>query len=163
MHWYSRRDFVKNASIALAGNRTRWFQGAAEQIDLKECVLVTSQNPTPREVKALTVLSEESYKRSGLTWKLQSSKRATAPVTIYAGLASSMVGWGRGRMPQRLLSMDMSGDVRNTSRKRRHRTLDNHCRQRRTRSALWCGSTAPPDRLWPANSNHRARPAAYTQ
>ena len=90
MHSYSRRDFVKNASIVLAGNRTRWFQGAAERIDLKDCVLVTSQNPTPREVKALTVLSEESYKRSGLTWKLQSSKRATASVTIYAGLASSI-------------------------------------------------------------------------
>ena len=90
MHRYSRRDFVKNASIALAGNRARWFQGAAGRIDLKECVLVTSQNPTPREIKALTVLSEEAYKRSGLTWKLQSSNRATAPVTIYAGLASSM-------------------------------------------------------------------------
>src|ERR1700691_4779903 len=90
MHRYSRRDFVKNASIALAGNRARWFQGAAGRIDLKECVLVTSQNPTPREIKALTVLSEEAYKRSGLTWKLHSSNRATAPVTIYAGLASSM-------------------------------------------------------------------------
>src|ERR1700677_4925337 len=90
MHRYSRRDFVKNASIALAGNRARWFQGAAGRIDLKECVLVTSQNPTPRELKALTVLSEECYKRSGLTWKLQSSANSTAPVTIYAGLASGL-------------------------------------------------------------------------
>src|ERR1700677_4927268 len=92
MHSYSRRDFVRNASIALAGHRARWFQEAAPagRLDLKECVLVTSQNPTLREVKALTVLSEESYKRSGLTWKVQSSYRGTAPVTIYAGLASSM-------------------------------------------------------------------------
>jgi hypothetical protein len=92
MHWYSRRDFVKNASITLAAHRAHWFQGAtqAEQIDLKECVLVTSQNPTPRERKALTVLSEECYKRSGLTWKVQSPGKSTAPVTIYAGLASSM-------------------------------------------------------------------------
>src|SRR3984885_9270297 len=96
MNAYSRRDFVKNASIALAGHRARWFQEAppAERIDLKECILVTSQNPTPREVKALTVLREESYKRSGLTWKVQSSYRGTAPVTIYAGLASSMAKLG---------------------------------------------------------------------
>ena len=92
MHWYSRRDFVKNASIALAGHRAPWFQEAASagHIDLKECTLVTSQNPTPREVKALAVLREESYKRSGLSWKQQSSDRATAPVTIYAGLAPSL-------------------------------------------------------------------------
>jgi hypothetical protein len=94
MYRYSRRDFVKNASIALAGNRARLFQGAAERIDLKECVLVTSQNPTPREVKAHTVLSEESYKRSGLTWKLQTPNKATTTVTIYAGLASSMAKLG---------------------------------------------------------------------
>src|ERR1700733_11341970 len=88
MHWYSRRDFVKNASITLAAHRAHWFQGAtqAEPIDLKECVLVTSQNPTPRERKALTVLSEECYQRSGLTWKVQSPGKSTAPVTIYAGL-----------------------------------------------------------------------------
>jgi hypothetical protein len=94
MYRYSRRDFVKNASIALAGNRARLFEGAAERIDLKECVLVTSQNPTPREVKAHTVLSEESYKRSGLTWKLQTPNKATTTVTIYAGLASSMAKLG---------------------------------------------------------------------
>jgi hypothetical protein len=96
MYSWSRRDFVKNASIALAGHRAPWFQeaAAAERIDLKECILVTSQNPTPREVKALTVLREESYKRSGLTWKLQSSSRATAPVTIYAGLSSAMAKLG---------------------------------------------------------------------
>jgi hypothetical protein len=92
MHWYSRRDFVKNASITLAAHRAHWFQGstAANQINLKECVLVTSQNPTPREVKALAVLSEECYKRSGLTWKVQPFANSTAPVTIYAGLASSL-------------------------------------------------------------------------
>src|ERR1700685_3043714 len=92
MHSYSRRDFVKNASLTLAAHRAHWFQEstAANQIDLKECVLVTSQNPTPRELKALTVLSEECYKRSGLTWKLQSSGKSTASVTIYAGLASSI-------------------------------------------------------------------------
>ena len=96
MHWYSRRDFVRNASITLAAQRAHWFQGAtpAQPIDLKECVLVTSQNPTPREVNALTVLSEESYRRSGLTWKLQSSYKVTATVTIYAGLASSMARLG---------------------------------------------------------------------
>src|SRR3984885_15962501 len=96
MHWYSRRDFVKNASITLAAHRAHLLQGAtpAERIDLKECVLVTSQNPTPREVKALAVLREESYRRSGLTWKVQSSYRGTAPVTIYAGLASSMAKLG---------------------------------------------------------------------
>src|SRR5258708_299051 len=92
MHWYSRRDFVKNASLALAAHRSYWFQGStpAEQIDLKECVLVTSQNPTPRELKALTVLAEECYKRSGLTWKVRPSGKSAAPVTIYAGLASGM-------------------------------------------------------------------------
>src|SRR6202007_1812171 len=92
MHCYSRRDFVKNASITLAAHRAHWFQGAtpSEQFNLKECVLVSSQNPTPRELKALTVLSEECYKRSGLTWKVQSSGKSTAPVTIYAGLGSSM-------------------------------------------------------------------------
>src|ERR1700734_3300090 len=96
MHPYSRRDFVKNASIVLAGHRARWFQETtpAERIDLKECVLVTSQNPTSREVKALTVLREESYRRSGLTWNVQSSYRGTTPVTIYAGLASSLAKLG---------------------------------------------------------------------
>ncbi len=92
MHWYSRRDFVKGASFTLAAQRAHWFQGATPgaPIDLKECVLVTSPNPTPRETKALTVLSEECYKRSGLTWKVQSTGKNTAPVTIYAGLASSL-------------------------------------------------------------------------
>jgi hypothetical protein len=96
MHWYSRRDFVKNASFTLAAHRVHWFQGAtaAERIDLKECVLVTSPNPAPRELKALTVLAEESYKRSGLSWKMQSSSKATAPVTIYAGLATSLAKIG---------------------------------------------------------------------
>ena len=92
MHWYSRRDFVKHASITLAARRAHWFQGAtpAQPVDLRECVLVTSQNPAPREVKALTVLSEECYKRSGLTWKVQSPGKSTAPVTIYIGLASGL-------------------------------------------------------------------------
>ncbi len=89
MHWYSRRDFVKNASFTLAAHRVHGFQEAT-RIDLKECVLVTSPNPAPREVKALTVLAEESYKRSGLSWKVRSSSKATAPVTIYAGLAASL-------------------------------------------------------------------------
>src|ERR1700677_822864 len=86
--WYSRRDFVKNGSIALAGTRAGWFQGAAssELIDLKDCVLITSQNPTRREVKALTVLTEEVAKRSGLRWKTQ----GIASVTIYAGLAPGL-------------------------------------------------------------------------
>ena len=85
---YSRRDFVKNASIALAGSQRRWFQGAAssELIDLKDCVLVTSKNPTRREVKALMVLAEETAKRSGLRWKTQ----GTAAVTIYAGLTTGL-------------------------------------------------------------------------
>src|ERR1700688_604092 len=102
MHWYSRRDFVKNASITLAAHRAHWFQGAtpAARIDLKECVVVPSQNPAPRELKALTVLSEECYKRSGLTWKVQSSGKSTAPVTIYAGLASSL-----GKMGPRIQSV----------------------------------------------------------
>src|SRR5277367_1263867 len=105
MHWYSRRDFVKNASITLAAHRAHWFQGAtpAERIDLKECVLISSQNPTTRELKALTVLSEECYKRSGLTWKVQSSGKSTAPVTIYAGLSSSM-----GKMGSRTQSVAAS-------------------------------------------------------
>jgi hypothetical protein len=92
MHWYSRRDFVKNASIALAGRGSRWLQTAApaNQIDLKNCVLVTSQNPTPRERKALTVLAEEAAKRSGLAWPVQSPAKSTASVTIYAGLASGL-------------------------------------------------------------------------
>lgn len=92
MHWYSRRDFVKNASIALAGSRSRWFQGAthSDQIDLEDCVLVTSPNPTPREVKALAVLAEEAAQRSGLTWKVQPSSKRTAAVTIYVGLASGL-------------------------------------------------------------------------
>ncbi len=91
-HWYSRRDFFKNGSIALAGTRGRWFQGAAssELIDLKDCVLITSQNPTRREVKALTVLTEEVAKRSGLRWKTQ----GTASVTIYAGLAPGLAKLG---------------------------------------------------------------------
>ncbi|HET6215757.1 MAG TPA: hypothetical protein VFE27_01985, partial [Acidobacteriaceae bacterium] len=89
MHWYSRRDFVKNASFTLAAHRVHRFQETT-RIDLKECALVTSPNPAPREVKALTVLAEESYKRSGLSWKVQSSSKATAPVTIYAGLAASL-------------------------------------------------------------------------
>jgi hypothetical protein len=90
MHCYSRRDFVKNASIVLAGHRSHWFQGslAKDQIDLKDCVLVTSQNPTPRETKALAVLAEEAYKRCGLDWKVQS--KSTASVTIYAGLATGL-------------------------------------------------------------------------
>ena len=73
---HSRRDFVKNASIALAGHRSRWLQVAApaNQIDLRDCVLVTSQNPTLREMKALTVLAEEAAKRSGLAWQVQSFK-----------------------------------------------------------------------------------------
>jgi hypothetical protein len=98
MHWYSRRDFVKNASVTLAAHRAHWFQGAApaEPIDLKECVLATSRNPSPRELKALAVLSEECYKRSGLTWKMQSPGKNTAPVTIYAGLVSGLGKWGRG-------------------------------------------------------------------
>src|ERR1700730_3838054 len=92
MHWYSRRDFVKNASFALAAHRAHWFQGTkpSEPIDLKECVLVTSQNPTPRELKPLTGLAGECHNRSGLTWKVQSSSKSSAAVTIYAGLASGM-------------------------------------------------------------------------
>jgi hypothetical protein len=95
---YSRRDFVKNASIVVAGHRSRWFQGAihGDQIDLKDCVLVTSPNPTPREVKALTVLAEEAVKRCGLSWQRQTSPKNTATVTIYAGLASSL-----GKLGQR--------------------------------------------------------------
>lgn len=90
--WYSRRDFVKNGSIALAGSRARWFQGAASDalIDLKDCVLITSKNPTRREAKALTMLAEETAKRSGLTWKTQGS----ATVTIYAGLATGLARLG---------------------------------------------------------------------
>src|ERR1700742_4365765 len=92
MDWYSRRDFVKNASIVLAADRVHWFQASVggQRIDLKECVLVTSPNPSPRELKALTVLSEECSKRSGLTWKVQSSGQHTAPVTIYAGTAAGL-------------------------------------------------------------------------
>jgi hypothetical protein len=100
MYWYSRRDFVKNASITLAAHRAHWFQSTvARQIDLKECVLVTSPDPTPRELKALTILSEECYKRSGLTWKVQSSGKSTAPVTIYAGLASGLGKLGPRAQP----------------------------------------------------------------
>ncbi len=101
MHWYSRRDFVKNGSLTLAAHRAHWFQGAApaQPTDLKECVLVTSQNPGPREVKALAVLSEECYKRSGLTWKVQSQGKSTAPVTIYAGLASGLERMGPRTRP----------------------------------------------------------------
>jgi hypothetical protein len=93
---HSRRDFVKNASIALAGHRSRWLQVAApaNQIDLKNCVLVTSPNPTLREKKALTILAEEAAKRSGLAWQAQSSPKSTASVTIYAGLASGLAKLG---------------------------------------------------------------------
>jgi hypothetical protein len=99
MSVYSRRDFVKNASIAVAGHRAHWFQGATrtDAIDLKDCVLVTSPNPTPREVKALTVLSEEAAKRCGLSWQRQTSGKSTAPVTIYAGIAS-----GQGKLGPRM-------------------------------------------------------------
>jgi hypothetical protein len=92
MFVYSRRDFVKNASFAIAGHRSLLFQGAARgnEIDLKDCVLVTSPNPTPREVRALTVLAEEAAKRCGLTWQRQTTGKSTAPVTIYAGLASGL-------------------------------------------------------------------------
>ncbi|HEX4485190.1 MAG TPA: hypothetical protein VH088_02925, partial [Terriglobales bacterium] len=108
MHWYSRRDFVKGASFTLAAQRAHWFQGATPgaPIDLKECVLVTSQNPTPREVKALTILSEECYKRSGLTWKVQSAGKSTAPVTIYAGLASSL-----GKVGPRIQSLGSNSET----------------------------------------------------
>jgi hypothetical protein len=90
--WYSRRDFVKNASIALAGSRTHWFQGASAsgRIDLKDCVLVTSRNPAPREAKALVVLTEEVAKRSGLQWKTRDASLGNARVTIYAGLAAGL-------------------------------------------------------------------------
>ena len=54
------------------------------------------------------------------------------------------------------------GNVRDPCRKRRRRALDSHCRQRRARSALWCGSTPPPDRLWPANRGRRAAACLYT-
>src|ERR1700721_1261555 len=93
---HSRRDFVKSASIAIAGHRSRWLQAAApaNQIDLKDCVLVTSQNPTSRESKALTVLAEEAAKRSGLGWQGLSSSKSTAAVTIYAGLASGLAKLG---------------------------------------------------------------------
>jgi hypothetical protein len=96
MHRYSRRNFVKNASIVLAGHRSLSLQAAApgNEIDLKDCVLVTSQNPTPREKKALTVLADEAAKRSGLTWQVQSSSKNTASVTIYAGLASGLAKLG---------------------------------------------------------------------
>jgi hypothetical protein len=108
MHWSSRRDFVKNASITLAAHRAHWFQGAtpAQPIDLKECVLVTSQNPAPRELKALAVLSEECYKRSGLTWKVQSPGKSTAPVTIYIGLAS-----GLGKVGPRTQSVESTPET----------------------------------------------------
>jgi hypothetical protein len=104
---HSRRDFVKNASIALAGHRSRWLQAAApaNQIDLKDCVLVTSQNPTPRERKAMTVLAEEAAKRSGLTWQVQSSSKSTAAVTIYAGLAS-----GLSKLGPRMRTVAVAGE-----------------------------------------------------
>ena len=97
MFVYSRRDFVKSASIAIAG-RSHWFQqsAAAGQIDLKDCVLVTSANPTPRELKALTVLSEEAAKRCGLTWQ---HGKSTSAVTIYAGLASGLSKLGARTQP----------------------------------------------------------------
>jgi hypothetical protein len=100
MFVYSRRDFVKSASIAIAG-RSHWFQQSARagQIDLKDCVLVTSPNPTPRELKALTVLEEEAAKRCGLTWQRQTSGKSTAPVTIYAGLASGLGRLGSRTQP----------------------------------------------------------------
>ncbi|MGC2401793.1 MAG: hypothetical protein WA510_18500 [Acidobacteriaceae bacterium] len=62
----------------------------ARKIDLKECVLVTSQHPTAREIKALAVLADEAGKRSGLTWDAQPPGKSTSKVTIYAGLASSL-------------------------------------------------------------------------
>src|ERR1700760_1566721 len=95
MFVYSRRDFVKNASIAIAGHRS-FFQGAApaSQIDLKGAVLVTSPNPSQREVTALTVLAEEAAKRCGLTWSRATSSKSTATITIYAGLASGLAKMG---------------------------------------------------------------------
>src|ERR1700761_8069649 len=88
---FSRREFVRSAAVAVAAGPS-WLAGAASttRMDLKECVLVGSENPTARERKALAVLAEEARKRSGLSWSLKAGGNETSAVTIHVGIASGL-------------------------------------------------------------------------
>lgn len=61
----------------------------ADQIDLKDCVVIAPEKSSPREKKAITVLIEEVEKRSQIRWKTQSGGSQVSSTAIYTGTRSS--------------------------------------------------------------------------
>ncbi len=62
---------------------------ATDQIDLKNCVVISPAKASARETKAISVLMEEAEKRSQIRWQTQTAGSQTPSTAIYAGTRSS--------------------------------------------------------------------------
>ena len=95
-----RRSFLKNSAAVLATSASLgpgWLHALAEGdwIDLRQAEVVLPDSPGPRETNAVRMLVEESRRRCGLDWPVESKARSgvsSGAVTIYAGTRAS---WSR--------------------------------------------------------------------
>ena len=87
-----RRGFLKGTAGVLAASSLQpsWLQALAtkEWIDLRQVAIVLPGSSSAREANAARVLLEESRKRCGLNWTIE-SRAASGAVTIYAGTRAS--------------------------------------------------------------------------
>jgi len=87
-----RRSFLKNTTgvFAASGLRSGWLHALAtgDWIDLRQVTFVTPASHTAREANAVRVLVEESYKRCGLDWSIETNLQRGG-VAIYAGTRAS--------------------------------------------------------------------------
>src|SRR5438270_3786397 len=85
----NRRTFLERAGIACASPFLS--RGAtAVDFDLSKCVIVGAEGATPREKKALAVLSEEIERRSQVRLPIQMTKTSRPrELVVYAGTRQS--------------------------------------------------------------------------
>ena len=90
----NRRSFLKGASAAFALSPSFHGAGVSNNLDLKNCVVLTAESATQREKKAAAVLVEEAQKRSQLRWQTQAKSSPLSEMVIYAGTRVSARKFG---------------------------------------------------------------------
>ena len=90
----NRRSFLREAGVPFV--LSPWLHGAAgsDELDLKDCVILTAENATAREKKAASVLAEEAQKRSQLRWRTQIKPPSMPEVAVYAAMLASARRFG---------------------------------------------------------------------
>lgn len=89
----NRRHFLKQAGATLACSS--WLRAAeANEIDLRNCIIIAAENATPREKKALNALVEEVEKRSEFRWRIETASSHEPATAIYAGTRASLKSSG---------------------------------------------------------------------